>query len=120
MSGGQRLGRHARLRKTDEVSSVFRFRCRARGEALELSVKPNGGQAARLAISVPKRVMPRAVDRNYAKRVLREVFRLHKEHFAGYDIVFITTQPLRRGTWETTCQQAMGLFEKAKSRAAAR
>ncbi|NJR72254.1 MAG: hypothetical protein HC782_04285 [Gammaproteobacteria bacterium] len=34
-------------------------------------------QQASLAVAVPKRLLKRAIDRNRAKRVLRETFRLH-------------------------------------------
>ncbi|MBC7622192.1 MAG: ribonuclease P protein component [Aeromicrobium sp.] len=33
--------------------------------------------AARIALAVPKRQLKRAVDRNRAKRILREIFRQH-------------------------------------------
>jgi ribonuclease P protein component len=43
---------------------------------------------SRLGLSVPKRLAPRAVDRNRLKRVAREAFRRHEVRALGLDLVF--------------------------------
>lgn len=42
---------------------------------------------ARLGLIVPKRVFPRAVDRNRMKRVLRELFRAQQGRLGNRDIL---------------------------------
>jgi len=44
-------------------------------------------QTARLGLVVGKRVLRRAVDRNRARRVLRETFRTQREELPEMDIV---------------------------------
>jgi len=41
----------------------------------------------RLGLIVPKRVFPRAVDRNRMKRVLRELFRARQSRLGSRDIL---------------------------------
>lgn len=48
---------------------------------------PNGGEQARLGLIVPKRVLPRAVDRNRVRRLLREWFRLRQFELSGLDVI---------------------------------
>jgi ribonuclease P protein component len=76
-----------KLRKTDEFSSVFHFRCTRRGRILDISAGPNALDHARLGMIVPKKVLSRAVDRNRLKRLLREWFRLHQCQLTGLDII---------------------------------
>ena len=76
---GQRpedYGRHRRIVKTDEFSSVFRLRPAFRTEHFALYQRPNELGHPRLGIVVAKRLAQRAVTRNMIKRVAREVFRL--------------------------------------------
>ncbi|MBI5330380.1 MAG: ribonuclease P protein component [Betaproteobacteria bacterium] len=80
-------GWEKKLRKTDEFSSVFRFRCSYRGERLVVLAAPNGLEHPRLGLIVPKKIIPTAVGRNRIKRLLREGFRLHQEHIAGLDVI---------------------------------
>jgi len=49
--------------------------------------RPNGLTHARIGIIASKRVAPRAVDRNRAKRLVREVFRSMCHRLTGTDIV---------------------------------
>lgn len=48
---------------------------------------PNGCDHARLGMIVPKRVLPRAVDRNRLRRLLREWFRLRQSELTGLDVI---------------------------------
>lgn len=75
------------MRKTDEFSSVFRFRCVASGAGLDVLAAPNGLQYARLGMIVPKKIVATAVARNRVKRLLRESFRLHQAEFSGLDVL---------------------------------
>ncbi|MCB5189044.1 ribonuclease P protein component [Methylobacillus caricis] len=79
--------RRAKLLKTDEFSSVFNFRKRVSGRYIVLHYQPNNLGHARLGLIVGKKVARRAVDRNYMKRVLRELFRVRQDQLQGLDIV---------------------------------
>jgi ribonuclease P protein component len=83
----QTFGWHKKLRKTDEFSSVFHFRCTRRGQILDVSAAPNQLCMARLGLIVPKKLISTAVGRNRIKRLLREWFRQHQENVAGLDII---------------------------------
>lgn len=50
-------------------------------------------QNARLGLVVGKRALRRAVDRNRAKRVIRETFRVNRRDLPGMDIVVQVTGP---------------------------
>ena len=50
-------------------------------------LKANVLGVPRLGLIVPKRVFPRAVDRNRAKRLLREWFRGHQTRLGSRDIL---------------------------------
>ncbi len=53
----------------------------------------SGRDEARLGIIASKKTLSRAVDRNHAKRIIREVFRQHKIRFRSLDLVVM----VRRG-----------------------
>jgi ribonuclease P protein component len=52
-----------------------------------LFARPNGLSQARIGIIASRKVAPRAVDRNRAKRLVRETFRVIRQRLAGMDIV---------------------------------
>jgi ribonuclease P protein component len=83
----QSFGWHKKLRKTDEFSSVFHFRCSRRGQLLDVGAGPNSLDIARLGLIVPKKIISTAVGRNRVKRLLREWFRQNQENLAGLDII---------------------------------
>lgn len=58
-----------------------------RGIGVSVQTKANEAHAARLGLIVPKRILDKAVDRNRAKRLLREWFRLHQDRLAGRDVL---------------------------------
>ena len=81
------FGRTLKMRKTDEFSSVFRFRCVGGGPGLDVLAAPNGQDHARLGLIVPKKIIATAVGRNRIKRLLREAFRLNQAELAGLDVI---------------------------------
>jgi ribonuclease P protein component len=66
---------------------VFAFKCWVTGSRFQIYGKPSGGATARLGIVVSKRIMPRAVDRNYCKRLVREIFWQESMGLRGFDFV---------------------------------
>ena len=82
-----RLPKQAKILKTDDFSSVFNFRKRIATTNLIMHYQPNSHQRARLGAVVSKKVAKLAVNRNYMKRVLRELFRLNQHHIAHVDLI---------------------------------
>ena len=93
-----RLGfsKRSHLRKTDEISSVFDFRCRETGPFLSINARPNPQGQPRLAVMVARKISLLAVERNYMRRVLREAFRLQQHQIAALDIVARVTRKFDR------------------------
>jgi ribonuclease P protein component len=85
-------GRHRRIVRTDEFSSVFRLRPTFRTENFVLYVRPNELGHARLGVVIAKRFAPRAVTRNLAKRLSREIFR--KTGLKAVDCIVRLNKPL--------------------------
>ena len=50
-------------------------------------LEANPQKLTRIAISVPKKHIPSAVQRNYIKRLIREAFRLRKKRFVASDLL---------------------------------
>jgi ribonuclease P protein component len=76
-----------KIKKTDDFSSVFNFRKRIAGQFLVIHYMPNTLEHARVGLIVGKKTARRAVDRNYMKRVLRELFRHEQNALGGVDIL---------------------------------
>lgn len=91
------LGRDRRLLHKKEFEAVLRDPwVRFRRGPLWCAAKANAHGQSRLGLIVAKRVLRRAVDRNRAKRVLREAFRLRQGTMA-VDVVVrlvVATPPL--------------------------
>lgn len=88
--------RSYRLLKTDEFSSVFNFRCAKTGRFLNVYAKPNTVQTARLGIVVGKKQVRTAVARNFAKRIVRDVFRLQRVDLPALDYIVRVTRPFNK------------------------
>ena len=83
----ERFGRERRLLLRREFDAVFNDpHLRLRRGPLWGAVRPNDLGAARLGLIVGKKVLRRAVDRNRAKRMIRESFR-RQRRLPAVDIV---------------------------------
>jgi ribonuclease P protein component len=81
------LPRTARLVQREQYAAALATGPARTRRYFTLFVRPNGLPMARLGIIASKRIAPRAVDRNRAKRVVREAFRRVRHGLAGRDIV---------------------------------
>lgn len=70
-------------------------------------------EGARLGITVPRAFGP-AVDRNRAKRRLREAFRLMRPEFGNYDIVLNPRRPILKASFEEIRRALGKLMERTK------
>lgn len=80
--------------------------CRGRTLALWYATLPDAGRKAGVIVS--KRVFPRAVDRNRAKRLMREAFRLSRAHVAPEACLVMIA---RGGIGGRTCTDVIRDFE---------
>ncbi len=89
-----RFARHQRLLSPKAFDAVYRTGARASTVHLSVRWLPDTSQAAqtedpkgRLGITVAKRLLRRAVDRNAVKRVIRETYRRHAVANSTNDLV---------------------------------
>jgi ribonuclease P protein component len=80
------------MRGGDVAATLRKGRTR-RAARLRLSLRENALPLSRLALVVPKRLLPRAVDRNRARRLIREAFRRNQGLLTGLDLVVRLDSP---------------------------
>lgn len=71
---GQTLSVCRRIRQRAEFKQIFRAECLT-NKWFAVYVRKNESGFARLGIIASKKTMPKAVSRNFAKRLIREAFR---------------------------------------------
>ena len=81
--------RKERLRKTQEFERVFSYGKSVGGSTVAFYYAPNEEGFPRAGFIASKKVSKKAVERNRAKRLMREVFRLNKHRLKPFDIIFI-------------------------------
>lgn len=111
-----RFTKEAKLIKTDEFSSVFNFRKRISAKYLALHYQPNQVGHARLGLVVGKKIARRAVDRNYMRRVLRELFRLQQYEIASVDLVIRVQNKFVKADFILIKQELAALISKINKR----
>lgn len=90
MSGRKRYPRRQRLRNAD-IAALLAGARPVRRPGFTLQVRANTLGIPRLGLIVPKRVFPRAVDRNRMKRQLREWFRGNQARLGSRDVLIRLT-----------------------------
>jgi ribonuclease P protein component len=83
----QGLAPGERIRRRPEFERVYNDGARISGRFMTVFVLANGLKTPRCGVAATRK-LGRAVERNRAKRLAREIFRRHKIA-AGYDIVIV-------------------------------
>jgi ribonuclease P protein component len=79
--------RRFRFRAQGSFGPVLRGSRKIRGRFFAIHVVPARSEISRLGIALTRKLVPRSVDRNRVKRLVRETFRRHLVKLAGFDCV---------------------------------
>ncbi len=91
-----------------QFKSVFSNPIKASSAEITLLAIPNSEQHPRLGLTVAKRYVKRANQRNRIKRVIRDSFRLNQHNLPHLDIVVL----VRNGVMEMENAELNKLIEK--------
>lgn len=83
----KKFTRQQRLLHTQDFSQVFKTSQKISFEGIVIYYRNNQHGFARLGLAISKKFIPKAVDRNLIKRIIRESFRSVAEDLASIDIV---------------------------------
>ncbi|MEQ1598477.1 MAG: ribonuclease P protein component [Methylotenera sp.] len=111
-----RLTRQAKIVKTDDFSSVFNLRKRIASPHLVMRYRLNEANIARLGLIVSKKTAKLAVQRNYMRRVLRELFRLNQHNLPVIDLVIQVQKPFEKPDFILIKQEFESLLLKLSAK----
>jgi ribonuclease P protein component len=104
------------LRKTDEFSSVFNFKKRFSSSFLVIHYVSTQVSQPRVGFIVAKKVAKLAVDRNYMRRVLRELCRQELSVLSNVDLVIQVQRPFKNSDFMQLKQDVVILFAKIQQK----
>ena len=107
--------RSARLRLAGDFQKVFANKTNVVGRLMVIWMLPHHQSSGiRLGVVASKRTFRRAVDRNRAKRLLRESFRLNQTQIrSDVDLVIIARRPILRAKCADVEREFVWLLKKA-------
>jgi len=75
---------------------------------------PNTLGYPRLGMVIGKKIVRRAVDRNYVRRILREWFRTHRGQLGGIDLVVRANKPFGRQDYRRVAEELEGMLGRLR------
>jgi len=113
-AGTLTLSRARRLGGRHAFASVFAFKCSVAGKFFQVYAKPNNRADSRLGITVNKRFVPKATERNFCKRLARETFRLNCPLLGGVDMVVRARSAVLFASSAQARAEILDLMKRAK------
>ena len=108
------------MRRPEEFEAVLRSGVRASSPNFTARAQANAFDHPRLGIIAGRKSAARAVDRNRAKRLIREAFRAAGDHAGGYDIAVQLKTDLRGGDNAAVRRELQELLDALLVKVAAR
>jgi len=104
------------MRARADFEAVLRSGVRIASRNFVLRASPNRQPRARLGIIAGKKTARRAVDRNRAKRLIREAFSAASARLGSYDVTFQLRSDLRAELNAAVREELAGLLESLARR----
>jgi len=108
--------RRCRLTGTGAFEAVFRTGLRSEGEFLQLVSAPAARACGRVGYVIGSKALPRAVDRNRVRRMLRVVLRERKPLISGLDVIVRVKLPVARSEFSRIVAEARRMLAVLPSR----
>ncbi|MDC9515136.1 ribonuclease P protein component [Pseudoalteromonas sp. CST5] len=110
------FGRELRLLTPSHYSRIFNEPARAATPLFTLLAKPNDQDKPRLGLTVAKKRVKKACQRNRIKRLARESFRLNQNTIDNIDIVLMVKSGIDEQSNEEITKQLTKLWRKINER----
>lgn len=105
-----------RLRNPKEYKRVWNQAKRINAPCMSIFVRENDLGFPRLGLSLAKKNIRKAVDRNRLKRVARETFRLQQAKIGGFDTIVVIYKGAELLTPAEQYRSLQALWEKLATR----
>ncbi|QEP42539.1 ribonuclease P protein component [Ectothiorhodospiraceae bacterium BW-2] len=107
-----------RVVSSAEFGGLIRYGRRIHGNLLSIRWRLNRLDHPRIGLTIPKRHLKRAVDRNRIKRQLRECFRLQQHQLQPVDIIVMLMQHPTPEEQQQLCQLITEQWQPLRNSAA--
>jgi len=109
--------RRCRLTGAGAFEALFRTGRRNEGEFLQLVSAPAARTCGRVGYVIGRKALPRAVDRNRVRRMLRVVLREGKPIIGGLDVIVRVKRPVARSEFARIVAEARSMLAGLTGRA---
>lgn len=107
------LPKENRLKKEKEFKAVFKGGRTLKGKSVFLKYLANGTDKTRIGFVVSKKISKLAVERNKAKRRMREIVRSKKDNIKeGLSIIIVSLPPIKGMTYGEIKEDLESLLNK--------